>query len=182
MSNRSYLFEVFQTIFLVVPVPFILFLAGDRFGNKYLNRAQSMLQEKDLIAVTTFGDSLTAFNYLVIGIMFIAFFVRIQANAHAKIFLLFGMFIFLCGVTHVFDVMSIWVTYYWVDALFGNLTAVVSFLAMLQLPLIGSLIIKWKKAYDEGVDIEKLRKELHDAKHEMQKMNFILEDKMNGGK
>lgn len=173
---------IFETLLLLIPVPLIIYLAGDNLGKKYIPRSHCMQQEQDLITASFIGDSVTSLSYLVIGTMLLVFFSRVRAYDHTKIFLLFGLFIFLCGVTHIFDVLSLWVTYYWIDVIFKNLTAVVSFLAMLQLPLIGRIILGWKKAHDDGVETERLRQELHNTKHEMQKLMLLYEEKTHGGK
>jgi signal transduction histidine kinase len=72
------------------------------------------------------SDSLIALAYFSIPVALWVF-VQRRADLQFKwIFLMFGMFIMACGITHVMDVWTIWQPDYWLDGAIRAYTAIVS--------------------------------------------------------
>lgn len=73
-------------------------------------------------------------------------------------YLAFGAFIVLCGITHVFDVYVIWVPAYWLDGSVRALTAIVSAATALLLPALiphASILARASRAArDRGIQLE----------------------------
>jgi diguanylate cyclase (GGDEF)-like protein/PAS domain S-box-containing protein len=69
-------------------------------------------------------------------------FVRRRADLEYRwIYVLFGLFIFLCGTTHLFAIWTIWAPAYWLSGIVKAATAAVSLLtAVLLWPLLPKLI------------------------------------------
>src|SRR5262245_34585414 len=79
-------------------------------------------------------------------------------------YLAFGAFIVLCGVTHFFDVYVIWKPAYWIDGTVRGITAIVSAgTALLLPPLIPHAIVLArgaKSVRDRGIELETAVKDL----------------------
>jgi len=72
------------------------------------------------------SDSLIALAYFSIPVALWVF-VQRRADLQFKwIFLMFGMFIMACGITHVMDVWTIWKPDYWLDGAIRAYTAIIS--------------------------------------------------------
>lgn len=63
----------------------------------------------DIIALHAVGDSLTMVSYYLIPITLGIILYRYRFGKHLKrLFAVYGVFILLCGTTHLFDVIMIW--------------------------------------------------------------------------
>ena len=72
------------------------------------------------------SDSLIALAYFSIPVALWVFMQRRGDLQFKWIFLMFGMFIMACGITHVMDVWTIWRPDYWLDGTIRAATAIVS--------------------------------------------------------
>ena len=72
------------------------------------------------------SDSLIALAYFSIPVALWVFVQRRSDLQFKWIFLMFGMFIMACGITHVMDVWTIWKPDYWLDGAIRAYTAVIS--------------------------------------------------------
>jgi PAS domain S-box-containing protein len=81
-----------------------------------------------------------------------------------RMYLAFGVFILSCGITHFFDVVTIWLPVYWVDAGVRVVTAVASVgTAVLLFPLTPKAIAladAASVAHARGLQLETLNREL----------------------
>lgn len=142
----------------------------------YMPRGACMRYDPNLMGLHFTGDLITSISYLAIGISAMVFLSRMKKFKYTSLYLVYGMFIFLCGITHIFDIIALWNAYYWIDALFKNLTGVFSALAVLYLPQLAS-IIKDLSDHAKLVEVcDEMRKELHDTKHKMQKLVLQMEE------
>ncbi|MCQ8127119.1 EAL domain-containing protein [Methylomonas rivi] len=82
------------------------------------------------------SDSVIAVSYFSIPFA-LWYFTQKRADIHNRwLFILFGLFIVACGITHLLDVVTIWRPNYWANALAKVLTAGLSF---------GTAVIIWLK-------------------------------------
>ena len=97
--------------------------------------AQCLLYSPSLVNAYTIADLLTGLSYMAIS-LFLILFVR-QAHGNIPfnwVFVAFGAFIFFCGLTHFFDIITLWTPVYWSSAFMRVLTAVASVTTAIALP------------------------------------------------
>ncbi len=105
-------------------------MAGDGFFSHllkvYVPRQQCMYHETGLIGLHIASDFLIAMAYFSIPVALL-FLVRKRKDITFNwIFLLFALFIILCGTTHVFSVISMWAPVYRLDGIIKMVTALAS--------------------------------------------------------
>jgi PAS domain S-box-containing protein len=130
----------------------------------------------DLLSFYVVSDALIFFAYTYIGISLILF-----AKSHKELewnmlLWLFAAFILACGVTHLMDIVTFWLPFYWVDATLKGITAIVSVGTVLYLaPRLSMLLNIHSHAEFELVNEEKkLREdELIIEKHERREIEFL---------
>lgn len=80
-----------------------------------------------------FSDILVWMAYFIIPVILIWFFQKSSMKSISPVFLLFGAFILLCGLTHLLDAIIFWVPVYRLAALVKAITAIVSMLTVFAL-------------------------------------------------
>jgi signal transduction histidine kinase len=90
-----------------------------------------------LLSTNVIADGLIALAYYSIPIALLQFVRRRQDLQFSWVFVLFSVFIFACGTTHVMSIWTVWIPDYPLDAAIKAVTAVVSLLtAVLLWPLV----------------------------------------------
>lgn len=101
---------------------------------------------------------LIALAYLSISLTLYYVIRRIKDIPFSWMYLAFGVFIITCGITHFFDVVTIWSPVYWLDGVIRAITAIASVgTAVLLFPLVPkavSLADSAKLAHDRGLELE----------------------------
>ncbi|MBI5076419.1 MAG: response regulator [Nitrospirae bacterium] len=126
------------------------------------------LWEPRLVWLHVLSDILTGITYYSITIALFFFAYKRRDIPFLRIFILFGVFIFACGTTHLFAAYTIYVPAYWYEGMVKATTAVVSIIsAFLFIPLIPRAIAmpSLTKAFEEikGLN-ERLSKELEERR------------------
>ncbi|PPQ27977.1 PAS domain S-box protein [Rhodopila globiformis] len=85
-----------------------------------------LLWEPGLIWAYAFSDGVTALAYFTIPVALGIFAHRRRDLVFRPVFWLFATFILLCGTTHLFDVLTLWIPAYGVQAVVKAATALVS--------------------------------------------------------
>lgn len=94
-----------------------------------------------LLSTMVASDAVIALSYFTIPVALLAFVRQRKDLQFNWIFVLFSAFIFLCGSTHVIDILVIWSPDYWLQAYAKAFTALASALtAVLLWPLIPRLV------------------------------------------
>jgi len=101
----------------------------------YVPRKMCMFEQREVIALHAISDFLIALAYFSIPVALVYFARRRKDLAFHWIFLLFALFIVLCGTTHIFGILAIWHAYYRLDGLVKLATAIAS---------IGTAIVLWR--------------------------------------
>ena len=130
----------------------------------------------DLLSFYVVSDALIFLAYTYIGISLILF-----AKSHKELewnmlLWLFAAFILACGVTHLMDIVTFWLPFYWVDATLKGITAIVSVGTVLYLaPRLSMLLNIHSHAEFEFINDEKrLREhELRNEKHERREIELL---------
>tara|TARA_B100000686_G_scaffold339333_1_gene413224 strand:+ start:2465 stop:4237 length:1773 start_codon:yes stop_codon:yes gene_type:complete len=111
---------------------------GSFFGNlfqDYVPRQQCMFYEGELIALHAVSDFLIAAAYFSIPIALVYLVRKRRDLTFNGMFLLFALFIVLCGLTHIFGIVSLWHAYYRADGIIKLITGLVS---------IATAIVLWR--------------------------------------
>ena len=107
----------------------------------YTPHGYCLAWDPKLIFIHVFSDVLIAIAYFSIPIALFYFVRRRQDMGFSWIILLFAMFIFACGLTHMFAVLTLWRPVYGLEGVVKLLTAVVSAAtATILWPLIPKLL------------------------------------------
>lgn len=101
-------------------------LLGKLFSANFMPHAHCFFWQKDLLSLHVISDAVIALAYYVIPLGLIYIIRRRDDLAFNWMFVLFATFIFACGTTHVFDVITMWYPYYYAQGLIKLFTAAVS--------------------------------------------------------
>jgi len=93
---------------------------------EFLPHGVCLLWDQWLVLTRVVADSVTALAYYSIPVALVYFICKRRDLAFRWMFLLFGVFIFLCGTTHVMEVWTLWHPHYWLEANVKAMTAVAS--------------------------------------------------------
>lgn len=89
---------------------------------------------KDLLAIHIIGNAIVAFSYFAIPV-YLGLMLRNNSEYlfDKKIVAGFAVFIFFCGMTHVFQIITVWFPAYWSRSLMDLSTGIVSLFVLSQL-------------------------------------------------
>ena len=96
------------------------------FQNDLMPHGFCIKWSSDLLSFYVVSDALIFFAYTYIGISLILFAKSHKKLEWNKLLWLFAGFILACGVTHLMDIITFWLPFYWVDATLKGITAIVS--------------------------------------------------------
>jgi two-component system sensor histidine kinase/response regulator len=91
------------------------------------------LWQTPLVSLHVVSDALIAIAYFSIPAMLIYFIYKRPDIGFSSVFVMFSAFIILCGVSHVFDIWTLWYPNYWVSGIERAFTALVSCYTALRL-------------------------------------------------
>jgi len=101
--------------------------------NEFMPHGHCYLWTPGLLWTYVFSDSLIAASYFTIPVALLSF-VRKRADLRFNwIFVLFSLFIFLCGATHLISILTIWEPAYYLDAFVHSLTGIASGITAIML-------------------------------------------------
>lgn len=106
-----------------------------RLLETYTPRRQCMNFDTDVIWTHFVSDLIIAIAYFSIPVALVHFARRRKDLAYNWMFLLFALFIVLCGTTHLFNMIALWSPVYRLDGYIKALTALAS---------IGTAIVLWR--------------------------------------
>ena len=113
-----------------------------------------------LLWLYVISDSLIALSYFSIPIA-ITYFVRKRIDlAFNNVFVMFSLFIFFCGMTHLISILTIWQPAYWLDAGMKGLTAVASAITAVMLWRLMPMLLT-------VTSVKQLQKTIDQLKHEI---------------
>ncbi len=99
------------------------FLTGD---GAFMPHGHCYLWQPGVLWLNVVSDLLIAAAYFSLPVALIYFVSKRRDLAFKPLFVMFGVFILACGMTHVMDVWTIWVPAYWLDGGIKAVTAVAS--------------------------------------------------------
>ncbi len=92
----------------------------------FIPHGHCYLWRTDLVLLHSISDALISLAYFSIPSLLIYFVRQREDVPFRPIFILFSAFIICCGLTHVFEIWTLWVPAYWISGGMKLITAVVS--------------------------------------------------------
>jgi C4-dicarboxylate-specific signal transduction histidine kinase len=149
------------------------------FSSDFMPHGACYLWKPEIVWLHAISDGLIALSYYVIP-LFLIYFVRKRKDLPFNwIFVMFGVFIFGCGTTHLMEVLTLWDPVYRLSGIIKALTAVVSivtaamlvklFPKALALPSpteLRTTNLKLESEIEERCRIEKVLQRTHDELEE----------------
>ena len=130
----------------------------------------------DLLTFYVISDALIFFSYSYIGIGLILFASKHTELTWNMVLWLFALFILACGVTHLMDIVTFWVPFYWLDAILNGITALISVGTVFYLaPRLNVFLNRHSHAEFEAVNESKMRseRELLNEKQERREIELL---------
>ncbi|MCB1841373.1 MAG: GGDEF domain-containing protein [Halioglobus sp.] len=138
----------------------------------YMPHGHCFLWRTDLLLMHVGGDVAIAAAYFAIPAALVKL-VKARADlAFNWIFLMFALFIFFCGVTHVISSFNVWHGYYHVEGISKVVTAVVSVLTAIMIwrLLPSALAIPGQhELRQKNQELERLQADLQDANQDLER-------------
>ncbi len=102
-------------------------------SRQYIPHGHCYLWQPGLLWLHVLADALIALAYYSIPLSLV-YFVRQKEDVPFKgIFILFSLFIFSCGTTHLMSIWTLWHPNYWISGLIKAITAVISVITAIAL-------------------------------------------------
>lgn len=119
---------------------------ADWFGTgQYAPHGFCLLWDQTLISLYLLGNAGIVFAYLIIPCMLVWFAWRTRAVREVVptwVLVSFASFIFCCAISHILAVVNLYLDWYWLEAVWLNVTAYVSLFAALSLPFAIKVILR----------------------------------------
>lgn len=100
---------------------------------EFLPHGQCLLWESRALWLHVVSDSLIGLAYMAIPLILIYFTRKRHDLPFRNVFLLFGLFIISCGMTHFMEVWTLWTPSYWLSGVVKAFTAFVSLITVVHL-------------------------------------------------
>ncbi len=151
-------------------------------GDGFMPHGHCYFWTSELLWLYVASDSIIALAYYSIPVALL-YFVRRRPDLQFNwIFVMFSLFIFACGTTHVLSIVTIWKPLYWLDAQLKALTAIVSIATAVALwPLIPkALRIPGTQRLEEAVNwLEQEIDARMKSQEELAQLNASLEARVH---
>jgi hypothetical protein len=111
-------------------------------SERYMPHGFCYLWQPELVWMHVLSDLVIALAYFSIPVtIFVLLYKRNQAIPFRWVFVMFALFILLCGLSHLLSIIVLWTPYYYLQGVIKSITAMVSLAAaVLLFPLIPQLI------------------------------------------
>lgn len=137
------------------------------FGQGFMPHGHCYLWSPGMVWTQVSANSLIGVAYAAIASTLAVLVRRIQNIPFAWVYWAFGTFILSCGLTHFFDVVTVWHPIYWVDAGVRVVTATASVAtALLLVPIVPKAVAFAESARlsnERGQQLEAAHRELEQA-------------------
>lgn len=142
------------------------FLAPDNF----MPHGHCYLWTPKLLWLYVISDSVIALSYFSIPIA-ITYFVRKRIDLEFNwVFIMFSLFIFACGMTHLISILTIWQPAYWLDASMKGITAIASAITAVMLWRLMPVALTVTSTKQLQKTIRQLQHEVEQRKHAEQNL------------
>ncbi|MBK9145290.1 MAG: response regulator [Candidatus Melainabacteria bacterium] len=103
------------------------------FDSSFMPHGYCLRWTPGLVTLFVVGNLIVAISYFSIPVALLVFIRKRRDIAFSSMFKLFALFIFSCGLTHLFKIWTIWHGTYWLEAGLDTFTGVVSFITAVLL-------------------------------------------------
>jgi len=109
------------------------FLDNLILSRQYMPHGNCYLWQPGLLWLHILSDVLIALAYFSIPLA-LTYFIRQREDVPFKgIFILFSLFIFSCGTTHIMSIWTLWHSDYWLSGLIKAITAIISLITAFEM-------------------------------------------------
>ena len=147
--------------------------------DNFMPHGHCYLWTPKLLWLYVISDGLIALSYFSIPIA-ITYFVRKRIDlGFNRVFVMFSLFIFFCGMTHLIAILTIWQPAYWLDAGMKGLTALASAITAFMLWRLMPMLLTVTSAKQLQKTIDKLKHEIEQRKQveqDLASLNNNLEE------
>ncbi len=147
--------------------------------DNFMPHGHCYLWTPKLLWLYVVSDGLIALSYFSIPIA-ITYFVRKRIDlGFNRVFVMFSLFIFFCGMTHLISILTIWQPAYWLDAGMKGLTAVASSITAVMLWRLMPMLLTITSAKQLQKTIDQLKHEIEQrkqAEQDLASLNNNLEE------
>lgn len=137
------------------------------FSEDFMPHGHCYFWRPDVLWLNVISDGSIALAYYSIPIVLIYFFIKRRDIPFNWMFLMFGAFIFLCGTTHVVEIVTTWIPIYRFSGVVKLLTAIVSLATAIALiPLMPKVLslptleVMNKELLNKGRMLERINREM----------------------
>ena len=95
-------------------------------STRYIPHGHCYLWQTPLVGLHAVSDLIIALSYFSIPIALVYYIYKRKPDVPVRVSLLFSSFILLCGVGHLFDIVTLWYPVYWLSGAVRAATALVS--------------------------------------------------------
>ena len=127
------------------------------FSNEFIPHGFCFMWRPELVWMHVLADLTIALAYFSIPVTIMILVAKKKKKLPYKwVFYMFAAFIFLCGLTHIFELIGIWEPIYYLEGIVKVLTAAVSLAtAIMIFPLIPVLIRRFEEVEEEQPSADK---------------------------
>lgn len=109
------------------------FLDGLILSEQYIPHGHCYLWKPELLWLHILSDAFIALAYYSIPLALIYFVRQRQDIPFKGILILFSLFIFSCGTTHIMSIWTVWHSDYWLSGLIKAITAIISLITAFEM-------------------------------------------------
>ncbi|MGJ8620026.1 MAG: putative bifunctional diguanylate cyclase/phosphodiesterase [Methylophilaceae bacterium] len=146
--------------------------------DNFMPHGHCYLWTPKLLWLYVISDSLIALSYFSIPVA-ITYFIRKRIDLEFNhVFIMFSLFIFFCGMTHLISILTIWQPAYWLDAGMKGLTAIASAITAILLWRLIPVLLTVTSAKQLQKTIDQLKHEIvqrKQAEQDLANLNNNLE-------
>ena len=105
--------------------------------NNLIPHGYCLTWDSSLLWLTVISDALIVLAYYSIPLTLLYFVRKRRDLPYPQLFTMFSLFIVACGTTHLISILTIWIPFYWLEAIAKAFTAIISvFAALLMLKIV----------------------------------------------
>ena len=118
--------------------------------NNFMPHGRCFLWRPELVGMHVLADLAIALAYFSIPVTIIYFLRKLERPVPFRwAFVMFGIFIFCCGVNHIMNIIVLWYPIYYVEGVLKLVTAAASVAtAIMMLPLLPVLVERFTRIRD----------------------------------
>lgn len=144
------------------------------FINDFMPHGHCYFWRPDILWLNVLSDAAISLAYYMISFSLLYFLIKREKNIpFPSIFILFGAFIFLCGLTHTIEIFTVWNPWYRFEGLMKLATGVVSMVTAAVLVPIVPKAVKLPGMRKLNDELKRKTEALESANHTLARFNKL---------